>query len=340
MGSWMQWLVIPKITGFTLELRKLIRAILITGALITSWACNSAVPTSPQGPEELNSTRAMIRATATNTTTLATIAEEVVPPASTITITLNSEEIKTERVTPMPESDILTITILYDNHAYDTRLKTAWGFSALIEYHDHVLLFDTGGDGPTLMDNMRILRIDPTRIKSVVLSHIHGDHIGGLDDLLKSGVHPVIYLPPSFPNDLKNQVSRTAEVIEVTRGIKISEDIYSTGEMGRSIREQSLIIDTAQGLVVVTGCAHPGIVEIVDQAHGMFAKPVNLVLGGFHLGSKNKNEIGTILQDFRRIGVQQVAPSHCTGERAIAMFAEEYGEDYIQAGAGKVFVQK
>ena len=135
-------------------------------------------------------------------------------------------------------------------------------------------------------------------------------------------------------------MSRTAEVIEVTRGIKISEDIYSTGEMGRSIREQSLIIDTAQGLVVVTGCAHPGIVEIVDQAHGMFAKPVNLVLGGFHLGSKNKNEIGTILQDFRRIGVQQVAPSHCTGERAIAMFAEEYGEDYIQAGAGKVFVQK
>ena len=87
MGSWMQWLVIPKITGFTLELRKLIRAILITGALFTSWACNSAVPTSPQGPEELNSTRAMIRATATNTTTLATIAEEVVPPASTITIT-------------------------------------------------------------------------------------------------------------------------------------------------------------------------------------------------------------------------------------------------------------
>ena len=129
----------------------------------------------------------------------------------------------------MPETEILKITILYDNIMHDTRLKTAWGFSALVEYHDHTLLFDTGGDGPTLLNNMQILGIDPTRINSIVLSHIHGDHVGGLVDLVESGARPVVYLPPSFPPIFKNQVSRVAEVVEVTRGMEISGSIYTTG---------------------------------------------------------------------------------------------------------------
>jgi len=240
--------------------------------------------------------------------------------------------------THISATESLTITIVYDNNAYDERLKSAWGFSALVEYRNHILLFDTGGDGPTLMKNMRILGIDPTQIESVVLSHAHGDHTGGLGALLEAGARPVVYLPQSFSASFKRQVEQFTSVVEVLPGQSIAEGLFTTGEMGRSIPEQALVIRTEQGLVIVTGCAHPGIVAIVEQAREMFAEPVRLVLGGFHLGSKSIAEIDAILRDFRRLGVEQVAPCHCTGERAISMFAAEYRDDFIQAGVGKLVV--
>ena len=89
-------------------------------------------------------------------------------------------------------------------------------------------------------------------------------------------------------------------------------------------------------LVVITGCAHPGIVAIVERARDMFAQPVRLVLGGFHLGSKSEAEIDAILEDFRRLEVEQVGPCHCTGERAMTRFALEYGKNFIQVGVGSV----
>ena len=240
--------------------------------------------------------------------------------------------------THISATESLTITIVYDNNAYDERLKSAWGFSALVAYHDHTLLFDTGGDGRTLVENMRILEIDPTQIESVLLSHAHGDHTGGLSTLLELGARPTVYLPPSFSASFKNQVGKRTEVIEVTPGLSIAEGMFTTGEMGRSIPEQALAIKTEPGLVVVTGCAHPGIVEIVEQAREMFDRPVRLVLGGFHLGGKSKAEIDAILRDFRSLEVELVAPCHCTGDTAIAMFAAEYEEDFIKAGVGKTIV--
>ena len=131
---------------------------------------------------------------------------------------------------------------------------------------------------------------------------------------------------------------KKVEVIEVTPGLLIAENQYTTGEMGLSIHEQAMVIQTDQGLVIITGCAHPGIVEIIEQSGLMFDEKVRLVLGGFHLGSKSKAEIETILKDFRRLGVEQVAPCHCAGEGAITKFAEEYGENFIRAGVGKVIV--
>jgi 7,8-dihydropterin-6-yl-methyl-4-(beta-D-ribofuranosyl)aminobenzene 5'-phosphate synthase len=250
---------------------------------------------------------------------------------------LNDVEITKEAVeTVIPLTEPLTITVVYDNNAYDGRLKSAWGFSALVEYREHKLLFDTGGDGPTLMENMRTLGIDPTHIESVVLSHAHADHTGGLSALLEAGARPTVYLLPSFPAAFKSRFRDMATVVEVSVGQSITEGLFTTGEMGRSIPEQALVIRTDQGLVVITGCAHPGIVEIVEQAREMFDEPVELVLGGFHLGSKSEAEIDVILKEFRRLEVKHVAPCHCTGERAIALFASEFGEDFIQAGVGKV----
>ena len=257
------------------------------------------------------------------------------PVKSSPAVAQNMEETVDKNISA---TQSLTITIVYDNNAYDARLISAWGFSALVIYHDHRLLFDTGGDGRTLVENMRILGIDPAQVESVMLSHAHGDHTGGLSDFLALGAHPTVYLPPSFSASYKKQVSKVAEVVEVTPGLTIAEGMFTTGEMGRSIPEQALVIQTDQGLVIVTGCAHPGIVEIVEKSKQLFGGQVHLVLGGFHLGGKSKTEIDAIVKDFRRLEVKQVAPCHCTGDQAIAMFADEYGEDFMRVGVGSVIV--
>jgi len=110
----------------------------------------------------------------------------------------------------------------------------------------------------------------------------------------------------------------------------------TTGEIQGRIVEQSLAVTTEQGLVVVTGCAHPGIVEVVRRARQMGGDEVCLVLGGFHLASASEGRIAAILASFRELGVRRVAPCHCTGKGAMRMFAAEYGEDFIKAGVGLI----
>lgn len=241
----------------------------------------------------------------------------------------------TAHSTPEHTPERLTITILYDNHSFDERLKTDWGYSALVEFNRFTLLFDTGTDGAILLDNMSILNVDPDAIDAVVLSHAHKDHTGGLADLLKTVIQPPVYLPPSFSASFKRQVSDLASVVEVKPGLEIHPGLYTTGEIKHKIPEQALVVRAEQGLIVITGCAHPGIVRIIEQAQALFEDPVYLVMGGFHLRDKDQAEITAILSDFRRLGVQKVAPSHCTGDLAIEMFAEEFEEDYLKAGAGR-----
>jgi 7,8-dihydropterin-6-yl-methyl-4-(beta-D-ribofuranosyl)aminobenzene 5'-phosphate synthase len=235
-------------------------------------------------------------------------------------------------------NDHLIITVVYDNNAYDPRLKAKWGFAALIEYRGHTILFDTGGDGPTLMNNMELLGIDSTRIESVVLSHAHGDHVGGLDGLLARDIQPTLYLIPSFSEDFKRRAAKLMEVIEVEPGLAITKEMFTTGEMRRDVPEQALVITTDRGLVIVTGCAHPGVIQVVEQAMNLFGGNVHLVLGGFHLRSKSTNELEAIMAEFRRLGVEKVAPCHCTGDQAIQMFHDEYGDGFIQTGVGRVVV--
>jgi metal-dependent hydrolase (beta-lactamase superfamily II)/CubicO group peptidase (beta-lactamase class C family) len=244
------------------------------------------------------------------------------------------------------EAGDLRITILYDNIAYDPRLKTEWGFAALVEYGNANLLFDTGGDGQTLLGNLQILGIDPTLVEAVVLSHSHADHTAGLTGLDLDASRPIVYLLSSFPKQLKDQIGSLTTAVEATPGQPIAQGIFTTGQIPNSadvgqappIAEQALVIRTATGLVVMTGCAHPGIVNVVRHAKELFGDPVRLVVGGFHLLDASASDIKRIISEFRALGVQQVAPTHCTGEQAIAMFAEEYGDDHIPTGAGHVIV--
>jgi len=239
----------------------------------------------------------------------------------------------TPGITPTPHtSNLVTLTIIYDNLPFDARLKTAWGFACLIETGQATVLFDTGGDGPTLMGNLAALGVDPRRIDAIVLSHIHNDHTGGLDALLAVNDDLTIFVPQSFPAEFKSRVSKRAPVVQVREPMTITDNVHTTGEVGGEIVEQALIVQTNKGLVVITGCAHPGIVEIARRAKAY--GDIYLVMGGFHLGDKSAQEVEAIIAELKRLGVRQVAPSHCTGEAAIRQFSAAFGADFIQAGAG------
>jgi 7,8-dihydropterin-6-yl-methyl-4-(beta-D-ribofuranosyl)aminobenzene 5'-phosphate synthase len=233
------------------------------------------------------------------------------------------------------KNHLMTMTILYDNNPYDPRLKTAWGFSCLIEFGKHTVLFDTGGDGRTLLENMKILNKDPKTIDMIVLSHIHGDHTGGLGSLLREKSDLKIYVPESFPQEF-DQAAKVygAAVKRVNAPLEICPGFHSTGEMGHGIKEQSLLIHTPKGMVLVTGCAHPGIIEIIKKSKAIAKEDIYMVIGGWHLSSAGEREIKGIIEAFLRWGIQKVAPCHCTGDRAMAMFKNVYGENFIKAGVG------
>jgi len=223
------------------------------------------------------------------------------------------------------------IIVVYDNRTLYPHLASRWGFSCLV---NDDLLFDTGGDGRTLLSNMTKMRIDPVEIRTVVLSHAHGDHTGGLGRLLGTGVRPTVYVPRSFSARFKADVRSLTTLVEVHGPVEIRPGIHTTGEVGRGLVEQALAVETGDGLVVVTGCAHPGIVKMVRRAKESVGGKVYLVMGGFHLGGTSQRRVKAIIADFRQLGVQRVAPCHCTGDRAIRVFAKEYGGDFVKAGVG------
>jgi 7,8-dihydropterin-6-yl-methyl-4-(beta-D-ribofuranosyl)aminobenzene 5'-phosphate synthase len=255
------------------------------------------------------------------------------PAAVTAEGPLATEEVRPEqKVNALPP---VIITVTYDNNPYDDRLRTAWGFSCLIRLPERTILFDTGGDSSILLHNMEQLEIDSKEIDVVVLSHIHGDHVGGLGGILSQNSDVVVYLPVSFPQSLKEKVRRYGvEVQEVDEARELFDGVYTTGELNGGIREQSLIVSTDQGLVTVTGCAHPGVVNIVRKAREIAADKVHLVVGGFHLGGASTSEIESIIDSFSQMGVERVAPCHCSGDRARRLFREHYGEGYIECGVG------
>lgn len=230
----------------------------------------------------------------------------------------------------------IEITIIFDNNSYSPDLQTDWGFSAAIFGLEKSLLFDTGAGGQLLLENMRKLAIDPKSVETVFLSHIHRDHTGGLDGFLRENSAVEVYLPVSFPEGFKKRVENSgAKIIEIKNKTQLFEKVYSTGEMGAWTIEQSLIIQIEKGLIIITGCAHPGIADIVRTAKNYLNDNVLLVMGGFHLTGKNKKEVESIVADFKKLGVKFVGPCHCSGDLARELFKKEYGKNYIEVGVGK-----
>ena len=235
---------------------------------------------------------------------------------------------------PAPAGGI-EITILYNNVPHTPGCVCQWGFACLIRGTEETILFDTGGDGRVLLANMERLGVDPIEIDCVVLSHSHGDHTGGVAALLPRLEPARWYIPADFVGRYRGKLERAGHaVIPVAGQVEICPAVFSTGELGTGIKEQGLIVETEAGLIVITGCAHPGIVHMAATARKLRNREIHLILGGFHLGSFSDAQLAGIVEQLQALGVEKVAPSHCTGEKAVRLFAHTWGENCISSGCG------
>lgn len=198
-------------------------------------------------------------------------------------------------------------------------------------------MFDTGGAGQSLLSHMEILGMDPEQIDTVFLSHIHGDHTGGLWELSAHKKDLEVYIPQSFPIGFGEAAARHGcRVVRISSPREISPGVFSTGEMGIWTKEQSLILDGDRGAIVLTGCAHPGIIGIMKRTKALIAGGIHLVMGGYHLFSTHEWEIIEVIEDFKENGVERVCPCHCTGDSAMSIFRKSYGQKYVEGGVGRV----
>jgi 7,8-dihydropterin-6-yl-methyl-4-(beta-D-ribofuranosyl)aminobenzene 5'-phosphate synthase len=207
------------------------------------------------------------------------------------------------------------IEIIYDNTSVREGMKPDWGFAALIKAHGKTILFDTGGNGRILLDNMQILGIDPRSISDVFISHAHFDHIGGLAHFLEENNAVTLHAPVSFRG-----VKSVKAVKYYDHPQPIHEGIYTTGELENI--EQAMAVETGKGLVLINGCSHPAMKKIISAAESFGT--VYGIIGGLHGFDQF-----SLFHDFGLI-----CPTHCTEH--ITEIKELYPKAYIAGGAGTV----
>jgi len=210
----------------------------------------------------------------------------------------------------------MKITVIYDNEVKQPGLEAGWGFSCLIEVQDTPkILFDTGATGSILLHNMKGLEITRHDIGIVVISHSHWDHIGGLQHIMVANKDAELYVPQSFRGEVTAR-----KVTGVTTPFEIRHDVFTTGELEGI--EQSLVIGTDKGLLVVVGCSHPGVGRILDAA-SRFGK-VYGIAGGFHG-----------FHDFDRLtALSLICPCHCTQHKS--EIKSLFHDRCLDCGAGMV----
>jgi len=227
----------------------------------------------------------------------------------------------------------MRMVVLVDNNPYRQDLEKAWGLSAYIETSGVRLLFDTGPDPIVLEANARRLGIDLSKIDFVVISHAHGDHTGGLRLLasIKPGI--TVYVPPdgslvSYVRSLGLKPIQVNNTVEVSRGVYVVKPLY-----GPPI-EEALAIKTGKELIILVGCSHPGVVNIVEQAMRDIGVKPYIVLGGFHMGRSSPQDAQKVASQLMEMGVEKIYPLHCSGDNVRSYLANHYKGNYGGGGVG------
>jgi len=229
------------------------------------------------------------------------------------------------------------VIVLYDNRSDRHDLQPGWGFSALIEFGGNRVLFDTGADKLVLEHNAAALGVELKATDYLFFSHEHCDHIGAVSSALHPGI-TVVY-PASFSRGFKKRIEKAKlTAVPVTGPVEFAPAFRSTGELGEAIKEQSLIIEGKDGPILITGCAHPGIIEIARVATDLAGGPLHLVLGGFHLYKKNEAAVEEIAVALKRLGVKGIAPCHCTGMAAMKTLQNAFANASVDVKVGTEIV--
>jgi len=230
------------------------------------------------------------------------------------------------------------ITIIYDNYQADKRLDTDWGFACLVEYDGHKLLFDAGNKAALYKKNVKFLGINPSEIPSLFISHSHGDHTAGIPWLTEINPDIKCYLPASYAGSLEASGKLPPHTKALKDPTRLYGPFYSTGDDFAAFREHGLVVKTDEGAVLITGCGHPGVVEMIKVAKEITGVEVNAVIGGLHLMRKSDSGMENIASSLKKLGIQQICPTHCTGDHSIAFLKEAFGKGYIPGGTGRKII--
>ena len=231
------------------------------------------------------------------------------------------------------------VKVLYDDKA-KRGLKSGHGFSCLV---NGKILFDSGEGADALLENMKRMMVPMTDIEAIVVSHDHWDHTGGLWELLKLKKALKIYACSEVSDTFKKCVKELGgKLILVEKPMEISENIFVSGDMTFSYKDEpmgelALVVKGDKGLSVISGCAHPGIVNVLQSVKDNFkAKKLYMVFGGFHLDGMNREKVSEVINDFKDLPVAKAGPSHCSGDVARRMFKGKYRDDYVEVKAGHI----
>lgn len=234
-----------------------------------------------------------------------------------------------------PAAAVVRLTVLYDNTAAVAGTQADWGFACLVETGSGRVLFDTGTKSEILRSNADLLEVDLSHLDAVVLSHEHGDHIGGLRALPRPEVPVPLYVPVSFSAAFEEYATTAGwKVVRTSGPATIIDGVRVTGEIDGPVPEQALLVDSTEGALVLTGCAHPGVVEIVRAVVERMDVEPRLVLGGFHLLSTSLPEVQQVIERLRSLGIVRVGATHCTGGEAIEEFQHGFGDHFVGLGVG------
>jgi 7,8-dihydropterin-6-yl-methyl-4-(beta-D-ribofuranosyl)aminobenzene 5'-phosphate synthase len=210
----------------------------------------------------------------------------------------------------------MKITIVYDNETRKDDLIADWGFACVVDAQGTRILFDTGANGSTLLHNMEKFGLAPASIDEIFISHGHWDHTGGLSAIYKLKKEKIkIYIPASCLD-----TASSGEFVAVSSSREMHRHIFSTGEL-KNI-EQSMVVKTEEGIVVITGCSHPGVGATLEAA-APYGK-VKALIGGLHGFAEFE-----LLRDMKVI-----CAVHCTQHKH--EIASLFPGKFIQGGVGTV----